>query len=81
MINASPKYNQITMFGEWMPADVLLTMLNYPPIRPRDILIDDNNKRWMVKQVRPTEKGGVLIEQNAQCTLVAFDDPIYDLLI
>ena len=32
----------------------------------------------MVKQVRSTEKGGVIIEQNAQCTLIAFDDPIYD---
>ena len=78
MMNASPKYNQITMFGEWMPQDVLLTLLNFPPIRSKDVIVDDNNQRWIVKQLRPTEKLGFVIEQNAQCSLISFDDEVYD---
>jgi len=33
------------MFGEWMPSDTLLTMLNFPPLKPRDVIVDDVNKR------------------------------------
>lgn len=77
MMNVAPKYNQITMFGQWMPQDTMFTMLNFPPLRSQDIVVDENNKRWMVKQVRSVEKNGFLIEQNAQCSLIALDDIIY----
>jgi len=79
MLNPAPKYNQITMFGEWMPHDALFTMLNFPPIRTRDIVIDDRNQRWIVKQIRKTEKLGYVIEYNAQCSLISHDDQIYEL--
>jgi len=79
MLNPAPKYNQITMFGEWMPHDALFTMLNFPPIRTRDIIVDDKNQRWIVKQIRKTEKLGYVIEHNAQCSLISQDDQIYDL--
>ena len=62
-----------------MPHDALFTMLNFPPIRTRDIIVDDRNQRWIVKQVRKTEKLGYVIEYNAQCSLIAHDDQIYDL--
>lgn len=79
MLNPAPKYNQITMFGEWMPHDALFTMLNFPPIRTRDIIVDDRNQRWIVKQIRKTEKLGYVIEYNAQCSLISFNDQIYEL--
>lgn len=77
MLSPSPKINQITMFGEWMPSDTLLTMLNFPPLKPRDIIVDDVNKRWIVKNIRTIEKDGFIIEQSAQLNLISQDDLIY----
>tara|TARA_Y100000004_G_scaffold196679_1_gene267555 strand:- start:623 stop:1429 length:807 start_codon:yes stop_codon:yes gene_type:complete len=79
MINAAPKYNQITMFGEFMPSDALLNTLNFPPLRPRDVIVDNINRRYLVRQVRPIEKNGVLIEQAVQISLISPDDYVYQL--
>jgi len=81
MLSPSPKYNQITMFGEWYPLDNLLLMLNYPPVRSKDILIDDKNQRWVSRQVKTIEKNGFLIEQSVRCSLIALDDKIYEVPI
>lgn len=79
MVNAAPKYNQIQMFGEWKPSDEMLLTLNYPILHPRDIIIDDENLRWIVIQVRMIKHLGYLIEQQAQLGLIATDDFIYNL--
>jgi|GEM_PF-4090098 len=77
MINAAPKYNQILMFGEWKPSDVMLYTLNYPLLNCRDVVVDDEAKRWLVVQIRQIKKLGYLIEQQAQLALIANDDAIY----
>lgn len=79
MVNSAPKYNQIQMFGEWKPSDQMLFTLNYPVLNPRDIIIDDDNLRWIVIQVRTIKHQGYLIEQQAQIGLIATDDFIYNL--
>jgi hypothetical protein len=76
-VNSSPKYNQILMFGEWKPSDIMLYTLNYPLMSPRDVVCDDEGKRWMVVQVRTLKKLGYIIEQQAQLALIANDDNIY----
>jgi len=81
MINAAPKYNQITMFGEFLPSDAVLNILNYPPLRPRDVIVDNINRRWLVRQIRPLEKDGVLIEQSVQISLISPDDYVYQISI
>jgi hypothetical protein len=77
MINSDPNYNQITMFGEWRPSDVMLWTLDTPLLNPKDIIVDDNNKRWLVGQVRYVQKYGHIIEQNAQLSLLSTDDVMY----
>lgn len=77
--NPSPKYNQITMFGEWRPSDALLTMLCYPLLSVQDIIIDDTKKRWLVAQVKLIEKQGYVIEQQAQLQGIPLDEAIYSL--
>lgn len=81
MKNPSPKMNQINMFGEWKPSDSLLYMLGDPPLKPRDIVADDDNNLWTVVQVRTIERLGYIIEQNAQLALIAQDDFLYKYLI
>ena len=77
IITPSPQYNQITMFGEWMPSDVLLTTLNFPIIAVKDVIVDEKNTRWEVKNIRPLEKLGYIIEQAVQLARIVEDDPVY----
>lgn len=81
MKNPSPKLNQINMFGEWKPSDSLLYMLGYPPLKPRDIIIDDNKHLWTVVQVRTIERVGYIIEQIVQIALIAQDELLYKQLL
>lgn len=81
MKNPSPKLNQINMFGEWKPSDSLLYMLGYPPLKPRDIIVDDNNHLWTVVQVRTIERRGYIVEQNAQIASLAQDELLYKQLL
>lgn len=77
MITANPKITQITLFGEFMPSDVILSLPPYPQLSPADMIVDDVGKRWWVQQVRPIEKKGVLLEQIAQLSLIHPDDELY----
>lgn len=81
MVTSSPKYNQITMYGEWMPSDVLLTTLGYPPIKPKDIIVDDKRQMWVARQIRPIERLGHTIEQSIQMSLISTDDIIYKSIV
>jgi len=81
MKNASPKLNQINMFGEWKPSDSLLYMLGYPPLKPRDIIADDDKHLWTVVQVRTIERLGYIVEQNAQIALLSQDELLYKQLL
>lgn len=81
MMTVSPDHNQITMFGEWVPKDIVIHVLNFPPLRAKDIIVDDENNRWIVKQVVPTKMGGFIIEQSVQCSLIALDDIIYTITL
>lgn len=77
MVNPSPKYNQINMFGEWMPSDVMLNVLNFPPITIKDLVVDDNRNIWVVRQVRTVERLGFIMEQSVQLSLVDPHDIVY----
>lgn len=81
MKNTSPKLSQINMFGEWKPSDSLLYMLGYPPLKPRDIVADDNNHLWTVVQVRPVERLGHIVEQIVQIASISQDELLYKQLL
>ncbi len=80
MINAAPQYNQIQMFGEWKPSDIMLYTLHFPLLTTRDIVQDDNGRLWLVNQIRLIQKFGITIEQIVQLSLISFDDNLYKLL-
>lgn len=52
---------------------------NYPILKPRDIFIDNNNTRWRIKSVHPTEKLGAVMRQIFSADELQRDDVIYDL--
>jgi hypothetical protein len=79
MINTNPKITQIALFGEFMPSDTLMHSLEFPPIAPRDIIVDDRNRRWYVQQVRTVELLGAVLEQICQLSLIHPDDRLYSI--
>tara|TARA_B100000131_G_C18064017_1_gene591745 strand:+ start:503 stop:1297 length:795 start_codon:yes stop_codon:yes gene_type:complete len=81
VMNSAPKYNQITMFGEWYPSNILLNITGVPPLKTADVIIDDAAKRWMVKSVNTIEKGGVIVEQACQLSLIDGSDVLYKIAV
>ena len=69
------------MFGEWKPSDSMLFTLNYPLLSPRDVVVDDEGKRWVVIQIRYLKKLGYIIEQQVQLAQVANEDKVYSIPI
>ena len=45
VLSSAPKYNQITMFGEWFPSDMMMNIVGVPPLKSSDVIIDDAAKR------------------------------------
>ena len=81
LLTTAPKYNQITMYGEWIPSDCLMNLVGVPPVKQGDVVVDDAAKRWAIKSVRSVEKGCVLIEQICQLSLVSPSDIVYQLSV
>lgn len=77
MMNPSPKKSQMMLWGDFKTDDSIFYTTSYPHIQPKDIVIDKNNRRWQVIQVRTLEKGLYIIEQDCQIRRVPFDDIIY----
>jgi hypothetical protein len=79
MTNDSPTFQEITMFGNFMPSDTLLFMLNFPLIKANDVIVDDNNDRWVVQNVRSVRKLNKILEQKVHLALIMADDPLYNI--
>lgn len=80
-INTRPKQNQITPFGLWQDNDALMDIMNYPVLAPDDIVIDQQNKRYKIKQISAYDKAQSLISQRCVITLQDVSNPIYDVVI
>ena len=76
-VNASPKWNQVQIFGLWKDGDLMLYTLNYPLLYPQDVVVDNIGNRWKIVQVRSIRKNNFIIEQQAHMTLIQPDDEIY----
>ena len=77
MITANPDANEISKWGEFYPSDAVLHMLNRPPIKPKDIIINESNERFYIQQVRYIEMLGKVLEQEAQISRIHPEDIIY----
>ena len=78
-MNTNPAQNQITPFGVWQQQDTLMDILNYPTVHPDDVVVDQLNKRYKIKQVAPFEKGQTLISQRCILSLQERSSQVYDI--
>lgn len=78
MVTPNPRAKDITLWGEFYPSDIVLSMLNRPPLEPGDVIVDpEKSKRYYVQRTRTLELLGAPIEQQAQLSLIHPSDKIY----
>lgn len=62
-IDPSPKADQQTNVGKMQQSNTTARMGYYPPLKPDDIIIEAENRRWRVVQVSMTEQGRAPVHQ------------------
>ena len=65
-IDPSPKTDQVTNVGAVQQNNTTGRTGYYPPLKPRDVLVEAENRRWRVVQVNSTEKGRAILHQELQ---------------
>lgn len=76
-INEGPTRSQIMIWGNWQDQDAILTTTATPLMAPRDVIVDELNRRWEVVTVRSYNKALYTQEQSAQLRQIEKGDIIY----
>jgi len=65
-IDPSAKTEQNTMVGSQQQTNTTARLAFFPPLKPRDLVIEPENRRWRVVQVNQTEQGRAAVHQEVQ---------------
>jgi hypothetical protein len=67
-IDPNPRNGSISSLGENQASPARGRLTSFPPLNPRDILVESENRRWRVDSVTPTERLRAVLHQ--ELTLV-----------
>lgn len=76
-MDPSPKAPQPTDTGEMHFQETTARTTWFPPLKPKDLIVEGENIRWRVEQVTPTEKLRALVRQELRVRQYARDDIKY----
>jgi hypothetical protein len=62
----SAKSEQNTNVGAQQQSNTTARLVWYPPLKPRDLVVEPENRRWRVVQVNQTEQGRAVVHQEVQ---------------
>lgn len=62
-IDPSPKTEQVASVGKMQQSNTTARLGYYPPLKPGDLIIEAENRRWKIVQVNQTEKGRAALHQ------------------
>jgi len=65
-IDPSPKANQATNVGAQQQVNTTARVGYYPPLKPMDLIVEGENRRWKVVTVAQTEQGRAPVHQEIQ---------------
>ena len=65
-VDPSGKTEQNTMVGSQQQTNTTARLAFFPPLKPRDLIIEPENRRWRVVQVNQTEQGRAAVHQEVQ---------------
>jgi len=79
-VNFNPSQKMIKMAGfEMQPDNIAAWMGNYPPMVPKDVIIENGTRRWRVVQQSQTEKRRIPVHQMLQLVRINHGDIEYEL--
>jgi len=70
----SPKSEQTTNVGPMQQSNTTARVAYYPPMKPRDVVIEGENRRWRVGTVSQTEQGRAPVHQELELQEIAAKD-------
>jgi len=73
----SPSDNQQTNVGEIQQTNTTFRMGYFPPLKPKDLIIEAENKRWRITQVSATKRLRAVVHQEGQVHEVPTSDSEY----
>jgi hypothetical protein len=73
----NPKLVALQPTGEMQPSNASARMSSFPPISPRDIIIESENRRWRVVNVQQTQRLRAIVHQELQLHEVPRSDVEY----
>lgn len=73
------KILRLASFFELTPSEKLFDMAGYPLVLPRDIIVEDTNRRYRVQDVRPQSKKQFTFQQIVRAMEIPRTDVIYSL--
>lgn len=62
----SAKMDQLTNMGAQQQSNTTARVGYYPPLKPRDLIVEGENRRWKVVSVSQTEQGRAPVHQEIQ---------------
>jgi len=79
-VNFNPSQKMIQQSGfEMMPDNTAAWMSNYPPLKPKDVIIENGSRRWRVVEQSQTEKKRIPVHQMLQLSQINRTDIEYQL--
>lgn len=78
-MDPNPKQSELRPTGELQPSDTHARMSSFPPVSPRDIIIESENRRWRVVNVVSTQRLRADVHQELQLHQVPKGDVEYAL--
>lgn len=78
-IDPQGKNTQAMALGEMQPGDTAARMISFPPVSPRDILVETENTRWKVISVSNTERLRSAVHQELRIHAIPKGDIEYNL--
>jgi len=73
----SPKDEQPTNLGKQQQSNTTARMGYWPPVKPGDIIIEAENKRWRVVHVSSTQHNRAVVQQELQLHEIPEEDVAY----
>lgn len=80
-IDPSPKANQTLPLSERQQVDTAARLPNFPLIKPKDIIVETENRRWRVVRATPTERLRSVVHQELVLHEIARGDIEFQLPI
>lgn len=78
-IDPNPKNVQLSQLGETQTNVTTARMMAFPPVKPRDILVESDNSRWRVERVTPTQRLRAVVHQELVLHKIPQGDIEYNL--